>query len=68
MLLKTVSEAAEQLNCTPENLRRLIREGLIPSFKIGPRTQRIDVDELLKLSRREARQAKDSKPEPEHTA
>jgi excisionase family DNA binding protein len=55
MDLKTVGEAAEKLRCKRENLRKLIREGLIPVFKIGPRTQRIDVDELLKLSRREVK-------------
>jgi excisionase family DNA binding protein len=54
-MLVTVVEAAERLNCSAENLRRLIRLERIPVFKVGPRTYRLDIDELLQFARREAK-------------
>ncbi len=56
-MLLTVNEAARELRCSPENLRRQIRLGRLPVYRIGPRTQRVDLDEVRKLARREPTEA-----------
>jgi len=54
-MLLTVEQAAKELNCSTENLRRQIRLGLLPCYRIGPRTTRLDVAEVKALARKQAK-------------
>lgn len=47
--LLTLSEAAEQLACTPKTVRRLIATGRIPGYKLGTSAIRVDAADLEKL-------------------
>lgn len=50
-MLKRISEAARELGCSCEHLRRQIRLGRWPSYLIGTRQVRVDVDEIKNLLR-----------------
>ncbi len=47
----TVSEAAKQLKMQPSTIKRKIKEGLIPAYRLGGLTApvRIDADELKQI-------------------
>ncbi len=52
--LLTVAQAADELAVTERFIRKLIAEGDLPAFKIGPhvlRIRRIDLDALLRPAR-----------------
>ncbi|SNC71564.1 DNA binding domain-containing protein, excisionase family [Kytococcus aerolatus] len=38
--------AAEHLNVSPRTLRRMVSEGRIPAYRLGPRLIRFDVADL----------------------
>ena len=44
--LLTIGEAALRLKVNPQTLRRWIRQGLVPAFKIGRKEWRIREDDL----------------------
>ena len=50
-MLASISQAAKELSVSTEHLRRMIRAGSLPSYKLGPKATRIDVDEIKKLMR-----------------
>ena len=45
MLVK-ISEAAKELDVCSEHVRRMIRAGLWPAYKLGSKTIRVDLDEI----------------------
>lgn len=51
MELVSISQAAKQLGCCTEHVRRMIRAGRWPAYKLGPKATRIDVDEVRALGR-----------------
>jgi len=51
MPLKKVSEAAYDLGVSVEQARRIIRSGRWPVYKLGPKSTRIDVEEIKALGR-----------------
>ena len=50
-MLASISQAAKELSVSTEHLRRMIRAGSLPAYKLGPKATRIDVDEIKKLMR-----------------
>jgi len=50
-MLKKVSDAAEELSLSTDHLRRLIRMGKIPIYRLGPKSTRVDVEEIKRLRR-----------------
>ena len=50
-MLASISQAAKELSVSTEHLRRMIRAGSWPVYKLGPKATRIDVDEIKKLMR-----------------
>jgi len=51
MELVSISQAAKQLGCCAEHVRRMIRAGKWPAYRLGPKATRIDVDEVRALGR-----------------
>ncbi|MBI4528143.1 MAG: helix-turn-helix domain-containing protein [Deltaproteobacteria bacterium] len=58
-MLVSVSQAARELNLSIDHLRRWIRAGKIPIYKLGPRSTRVDLDELKSLGRLRAEAEQD---------
>jgi excisionase family DNA binding protein len=50
-MLVTVTQAAKILGVSIEHIRRQIRAGCWPYYKLGPKATRIDVDEIRALGR-----------------
>lgn len=50
-MLVTVTEAAKQLGVSIEHIRRQIRAGRWPYYKLGPKATRIDIEEVKALGR-----------------
>ena len=50
-MLMSVSAAARELNLSVEHLRKMIKAKRIPSYKLGPKATRIDVEEVKNLGR-----------------
>lgn len=50
-MLVRVSEAATLLGVSAEHIRRMIRAGRWPFYKLGEKGARIDVDEIKALGR-----------------
>ncbi|BBX69021.1 helix-turn-helix domain-containing protein [Mycolicibacterium psychrotolerans] len=46
-----VTQAAEYAGCSVRTLRGLIAAGKLPVYRIGPKTYRVDLDELDNLMR-----------------
>jgi len=53
MLLR-VTDGAKELGLSTEQLRRMIRAGKFPTYRLGPRSTRIDVAEIRNLTRSSA--------------
>lgn len=52
MKLLTIKEAAEILSVHPNFIRKMISEGKLKSYQLGPRINRIDRDELMEAVQR----------------
>ena len=50
-MLVTVTQGARQLGVSVEHIRRQIRAGRWPFYKLGPKGTRIDVEEIKLLGR-----------------
>ena len=50
-MLVSVTTAARELGLSNEHLRRLINSKRLPSYKLGPRATRVDLDEIRNLTR-----------------
>ena len=50
-MLITVEQAAQELQCSEEHLRRLIRARQIPIYQFSPKLTRVDIEELKALGR-----------------
>jgi len=50
-MLVPIKTASGELNVSEHFLRRLIRLGRVPSYKLSPRTTRVDLIELRKFMR-----------------
>ena len=61
MLMK-VSEAAKVLGVSAEHVRRMIRAGRWPYYKLGKKGTRVDVEEIKGLGRLLARAEQQKNP------
>jgi len=50
-MLVSITTAARELGLSNEHLRRLVNSGKFPSYKLGPRATRVDLDEIRALGR-----------------
>jgi excisionase family DNA binding protein len=50
-MLVSVSAAARELGVSTEHIRRMMRAGKWPSYKLGPKAMRLDPDEIRALGR-----------------
>ncbi len=50
-MLVSVTTAARELGLSNEHLRRLINSGKVPSYRLGPRATRVDVEEIKNLGK-----------------
>ena len=50
-MLLSISDAAKELGVSTETVRKKIRSGTWPFYKLGPKTTRIDPEEILALGR-----------------
>jgi excisionase family DNA binding protein len=50
-MLLTISQAAKELGVSAETVRRKIRDGVWPFYKLGPKSTRIDPDEIRAMAR-----------------
>ena len=55
MLVK-ITEAAIKLSCSSQHIRKMIREGKVPSYKLGPKSTRVDLEEIRGLIFQPAKQ------------
>lgn len=57
-MLVSVTQGAKELGLSPEYLRRMLKAGKWPAYRLGSKAMRVDVDEIKKLGRliAEARQ------------
>ena len=53
-MLVNFAQAAKELSVSTEHIRRRVRAGIWPVYKLGPKATRIDVDEIRLLSRQPA--------------
>lgn len=53
-MLVGISEAARQLGVATETVRRMVKAGNWPAYRFGPKSLRIDVDEIKRLGRLKA--------------
>ncbi len=53
MRLVSVSEAAETLGLSEETVRARLKAGTWRSYRFGDRSVRIDLDEIIEISRRD---------------
>lgn len=50
-MLVTVTQGAKELGVSIEHIRRQIRAGRWPHYRLGPKSTRIDIDEIRSLGR-----------------
>jgi excisionase family DNA binding protein len=50
-MLVGITQGAKELGVSVEHIRRQIRAGRWPFYKLGPKATRIDVDEIRSLGR-----------------
>jgi len=51
MALVSIPQAARELGCTPEHIRRKIKAGQWPHYKFGGKMLRVDTEELREMAR-----------------
>lgn len=49
MMLMTVHEAADQLGVHHNTIRKLVREKRITAYRLGHRTLRVDLSEIIEV-------------------
>jgi excisionase family DNA binding protein len=50
-MLSRITEAAKELDCSKELIRKMIKSGKWPSYRIGEKAIRVDVEEIKELGR-----------------
>jgi len=50
-MLVRIVDAAKELGVSTEHIRRMIRAGKWPIYRMGPKATRIDVEEIRTLAR-----------------
>lgn len=50
-MLKTISAAARELGVSGEHIRRMVKRGRWPFYRLGPKAMRVDPDEIKNLGR-----------------
>ncbi len=50
-MFTTIKEATKELRVSERFLRQLIRDGRIPSYRLSPRTLRVDLQEVRNYMR-----------------
>ena len=50
-MLKRITDASKDLGCSNEHSRKMIKLGLWPAYRLGPKALRIDPDEIRALSK-----------------
>ena len=50
-MLRSITDASTELGCSTEHIRRQIRAGRWPFYKLGKKGTRIDVEEIKALGR-----------------
>ena len=50
-MLVSVTRAAEELDLSAETIRRNIRSGRWPAIRLGPKSTRLDLDEIRALAK-----------------
>ena len=50
-MLVGITEAARQLGVSTEHIRRMVRAGKWPVYRLGPKTARIDIEEIKALGK-----------------
>ena len=51
MALMSISQAARELGCSQEHVRRMIRSGRWPAYRLGLKATRIYVEEVRALGK-----------------
>ena len=49
--MTSIPRAARELGISEETLRKKIAGGEIPSYKLGPKATRVDLEEIKKITR-----------------
>jgi excisionase family DNA binding protein len=50
-MLATISAGSRELGCSADHIRRMIKRGRWPYYRLGPKAIRIDPEEIKKLGR-----------------
>jgi len=50
-MLASISAAARELGCSPDHVRRMIRSGRWPYYRLGLKAMRVDPEEIKSLGR-----------------
>ncbi len=50
-MLRRISEAARELDCSKDLIRKMIKSGKWPSYQVGSKAVRVDIEEIRNLSR-----------------
>ncbi len=50
-MLISLSAASKELGVSTEHIRRMIKAGKWPTYRLGPKAIRIDVEEIRRLGR-----------------
>lgn len=50
-MLTNVSQTAKELGVSVEHARRQIRAGIWPTYKLGPKVTRLDIEEIRQIGR-----------------
>jgi len=60
-MLSTISAGARALGCSTDHIRRMIKDGRWPYYKLGKKAMRIDTEEIKNLGRLIAEQERGTK-------
>lgn len=52
-MLVSIMKAARELGVNASTLRRKIRDGEWPAYRLGPKATRVDLEELKRLARKQ---------------
>ncbi len=50
-MLTRISDAARELGCSADHVRKMVKIGRWPFYRIGPKAMRVDTDEIKNLGR-----------------
>ncbi len=51
IMLMSIRTAARELGCSAEHAWRMVKVGKWPAYRLGPKTTRLDVEEIKALGR-----------------